>query len=204
MFELIRAGGWVMWPIVLCSIAALAIIGERLWSLRRRAVCPPGLLAQAQQWLQQNQLDEARLRLMGESSPLGRILAAGLVNRHHEREIVKEAIEDAGRHVLPELERYLRSLGTIAAISPFLGLLGTVLGMIQMFSGISAQGIGDPTLVAQGIAKALITTAAGLVVAIPAVMFYRYFRGRVDELMLDMEKEALKLVEILHGERERD
>jgi biopolymer transport protein ExbB len=204
MFELIRAGGWVMWPIVLCSVAALAIIGERLWSLRRPTVCPPGLLAQVQQWLNQNQLDEARLRLLRESSPLGRILAAGLVNRHHKREIVKEAIEDAGRHVLPELERYLRSLGTIAAISPFLGLLGTVLGMIQMFSGIGAQGIGDPTLVAQGIAKALITTAAGLVVAIPAVMFYRYFRGRVDELMLDMEQEALKLIEILHGERERD
>lgn len=204
MFELIRAGGWVMWPIVLCSVAALAIIGERLWSLRRRAVCPPTLLPQAQQWLARNELDETRVRLLRESSPLGRILAAGLVNRHHSREIIKEAIEDAGRHVVPELERYLRSLGTIAAISPFLGLLGTVLGMIQMFSGIGAQGIGDPTAVAQGIAKALITTAAGLVVAIPSVMFYRYFRGRVDELLLDMEEQALKLIEILHGERERD
>lgn len=204
MFELIRAGGWVMWPIVLCSIAALAIIGERLWSLRRHVVCPPTLLSQAQQWLARNELDEARIRLLRESSPLGRILAAGLVNRHHDREIVKEALEDAGRRVVPELERYLRSLGTIAVISPFLGLLGTVLGMIQMFSGIGAQGIGDPTLVAQGIAKALITTAAGLVVAIPSVMFYRYFRGRVDELLLDMEEQALKLIEILHGERERD
>ncbi len=204
MFELIRAGGWVMWPIVLCSITAAAIIGERLWSLRRRAVCPPTLLQQTQQWLARHELDDARIRLLRESSPLGRILAAGLVNRNHAREIIKEAIEDAGRRVVPELERYLRSLGTIAAISPFLGLLGTVLGMIQMFSGIGAQGIGDPTAVAQGIAKALITTAAGLVVAIPSVMFYRYFRGRVDELLLDMEEQALKLIEILHGERERD
>lgn len=204
MFELIQAGGWVMWPIVLCSIAALAIIGERMWSLRRRYVCPPNLLAQASRWLSSNELDETRLQLLRDSSPLGRILAAGLVNRQHDRDIIKEAIEDAGRRAVPDLERYLRTLGTVAAISPFLGLLGTVLGMIQMFSGIGAHGIGDPTMVAQGIAKALITTAAGLVVAIPSIMFYRYFRGRVDELLLDMEEQALKLIEILHGERERD
>lgn len=204
MFELIQAGGWVMWPIVLCSIVALAIIGERLWSLRRSYVCPPNLLPQASRWLDGNELDEGRLQLLRQSSPLGRILAAGLVNRHHDRDIIKEAIEDAGRRVVPDLERYLRTLGTVAAISPFLGLLGTVLGMIQMFSGIGAHGIGDPTMVAQGIAKALITTAAGLVVAIPSIMFYRYFRGRVDELLLDMEEQALKLIEILHGERERD
>ncbi|OGI43817.1 MAG: biopolymer transporter ExbB [Candidatus Muproteobacteria bacterium RIFCSPHIGHO2_01_FULL_65_16] len=204
MFELIRSGGWVMWPIILCSIAALAITGERLWSLQKKYVTPSNLLAQAQQWLARGELDEARVNLLRESSPLGRILAAGLINRDHERVIIKEAIEDAGRHVAPELERYLRPLGTIAGVSPFLGLLGTVLGMIQMFSGIGSQGVGDPSIVAGGIAQALITTAAGLTVAIPSLMFYRYFRGRVDALLLDMEQEALKLVEILHGEREKD
>jgi biopolymer transport protein ExbB len=204
MFELVRAGGWVMWPIIACSIAALAIIGERLWSLQRKYVAPPNLISQIQQWLERKQLDETRIQLLRESSPLGRILAAGLVNRNHDREIVKESIEDAGRHVVPDLDRYLNSLGTIAAISPFLGLLGTVLGMIEMFAGISAHGVGDPAVVAGGIAQALITTAAGLGVAIPSVMFYRYFRGRVNELLVDMEQQAVRLVEILHGEREED
>ncbi len=204
MFELFRAGGWVMWPILLCSVAALAIIGERLWSLQRKFVAPPNLLAQVQQWLMRKELDEARLDLLRDSSPLGRILAAGLVNRRHSRDIIKEAIEDSGRHVAPELERYLRTLGTIAAIAPFLGLLGTVLGMIEMFSGIGSRGVGDPSIVANGIAQALVATASGLGVAIPAVMFYRYFRGRVEGLLIDMEQEAIKLVEILHGERELD
>ncbi len=204
MFELFRAGGWVMWPILLCSVAALAIIGERLWSLQRKFVAPPNLLAQVQQWLMRKELDEARLDLLRDSSPLGRVLAAGLVNRRHSRDIIKEAIEDSGRHVAPELERYLRTLGTIAAIAPFLGLLGTVLGMIEMFSGIGSRGVGDPSIVANGIAQALVATASGLGVAIPAVMFYRYFRGRVEGLLIDMEQEAIKLVEILHGERERD
>jgi biopolymer transport protein ExbB len=204
MFELVRAGGWVMWPIIACSIAALAIIGERLWSLQRKYVAPPNLISQIQQWLERKQLDETRIQLLRESSPLGRILAAGLVNRNHDREIVKESIEDAGRHVVPDLDRYLNSLGTIAAISPFLGLLGTVLGMIEMFAGISAHGVGDPAVVAGGIAQALITTAAGLGVAIPSVMFYRYFRGRANELLVDMEQQAVRLVEILHGEREED
>ncbi len=204
MFELFRAGGWVMWPILLCSVAALAIIGERLWSLQRKFVAPPNLLAQVQQWLTRKELDEQRLTLLRDSSPLGRILAAGLVNRKHSRDVIKEAIEDSGRHVAPELERYLRTLGTIAAIAPFLGLLGTVLGMIEMFSGIGSRGVGDPSIVANGIAQALVATASGLGVAIPAVMFYRYFRGRVEGLLIDMEQEAIKLVEILHGERERD
>ncbi len=204
MFELFRAGGWVMWPILLCSVAALAIIGERLWSLQRKFVAPPNLLAQVQQWLTRKELDEQRLSLLRDSSPLGRVLAAGLVNRRHSRDIIKEAIEDSGRHVAPELERYLRTLGTIAAIAPFLGLLGTVLGMIEMFSGIGSRGVGDPSIVANGIAQALVATASGLGVAIPAVMFYRYFRGRVEALLIDMEQEAVKLVEILHGERERD
>jgi len=202
MFELIRAGGWVMWPIIICSVAALAIIGERFWSLQKKYVSPPELVPQVRQWLERDELDEARVNLVRDSSPLGRILAAGLINRDHDRDVIKEAVEDTGRHVSPELERYLRTLGTIATISPFLGLLGTVLGMIEMFTGIGSKGVGDPSIVAGGIAQALITTAAGLAVAIPSVMFYRYFRGKAYELLLDMEAEAMKLIEILHNERE--
>ncbi len=193
-----------MWPLILCSIAALAIIGERFWSLQKKYVAPESLLPQVRQWLVRDELDGARLQLLRESSLLGRILSAGLVNRDHEREIIKEAIEDAGRHTVPELERYLRTLGTIAAISPFLGLLGTVLGMIEMFMGIGSKGVGDPSIVASGIAQALIATASGLTVAIPSLIFYRYFRGRVNDLLVDMEQTALKLVEILQGERESD
>lgn len=204
MFELIKTGGWVMWPIILCSIAAMAIIGERFWSLQKKYITPPSLIPQVRQWLELGELDAARIELLRNSSPLGKILAAGLVNRQHEREIVREAIEDAGRHVVPELERFLNTLGTIAAISPFMGLFGTVIGMIDMFAGISSQGIGDPAVVAGGIAQALVTTAAGIAVAIPSVMAYRYLRGRVNELLLDMEQDAIKLTEILHGDREQD
>lgn len=203
MFELIKAGGLAMWPLMLFSVAALAIIGERFWSLQRKYVCPPNLIPQVQQWLERDELDKARIDLVRQSSPLGRVVAAGLVNRHHDRQIIKEAVEDAGRHVSPELERYLRTLGTIASIAPFLGLLGTVLGMIEMFSGISTRGVGDPSIVAGGISQALIATATGLAVAIPSVMFYRYFRGKVSELLLDMEQEALRFIEILQGQRER-
>ncbi|MDH4133443.1 MAG: MotA/TolQ/ExbB proton channel family protein [Gammaproteobacteria bacterium] len=203
MFELIKAGGWVMWPLILCSIAALAIIGERLWSLQRKSVMPPELLSQVQLWLDRKELDASRLTLLRESSPLGRVMAAGLVNRQHEHAILKEAIEDAGRHVVPELERYLNALGTIAAISPFLGLLGTVLGMIQMFAGIGSHGLGDPSVVANGISQALIATATGLLVAIPSLMAYRMLRGHVDDLAVEMEQEAIKLVEVLRGKREK-
>lgn len=204
MFEIIKAGGWSLWPIILCSVAALAIIGERFWSLQKKYVTPPNLLAQIKQLLERNELEPSHVAALRDSSPLGKVLAAGLVNRDHEREVVKEAIENAGRHVVPELERYLRTLGSIAAISPFLGLFGTVIGMIQMFSGIGQHGVGDPSIVAEGIAVALINTAAGLAVAIPSLLFYRYFRGRVNDLLIEMEEEAVKLVEILHGERESD
>ena len=203
MFELIKAGGWVMWPLILCSIAALAIIGERLWSLQRKNVIPPALLTQVQQWLDRKELDESRLTLLRESSPLGRVLATGLVNRKHDHAVLKEAIEDAGRHVVPELERYINALGTIAAISPFLGLLGTVLGMIQMFAGIGSHGLGDTSIVARGISQALVATAAGIVVAIPSLMAYRYLRARVDALLVEMEQEAIKLIDILRGRREK-
>jgi biopolymer transport protein ExbB len=204
VFELVKAGGWIMLPLILCSIAALAIIGERLWTLQKKFVIPPTLLSQVQQWLDRKQLDNHQLQQLRDSSPMGRVLAAGLVNRKHAREVIKEAVEDAGRHTVPELERYLNPLGTIAAISPFLGLLGTVLGMIKMFAGIGSHGLGDPSIVASGISQALIATASGLAVAIPSLMFYRYFRARVDGLLLEMEQEAIKLIEILHGQREKD
>jgi biopolymer transport protein ExbB len=203
VFELIKSGGWVMWPLILCSIAALAIIGERLWTLQKKTVIPPALLAQVQQWLERKEIDASRLTLLRDSSPLGKVLAAGLANRLHDHAVLKEAIEDAGRHVVPELERYLNTLGTIAAIAPFLGLLGTVLGMIQMFGGIGSHGLGDPSIVASGISQALVATASGLAVAIPSLMFYRFLRGRVDELTVEMEQEALKLIEILRGKREK-
>lgn len=204
MFELVKTGGWVMWPIILCSVAAMAIIGERFWSLQKKYISPPTLIEQVQQWLERKELDQARIELLIASSPLGKILAAGLINRNHDREIIKEAIEDSGRHVVPELERYLTTLGTIATITPFLGLLGTVIGMIEMFSGISAHGVGDPAVVAGGIAQALVTTATGIGIAIPSVICYRFFRGKVSELLLDMEQQAIQLIEILHGERERE
>lgn len=202
MFELVKAGGWLMLPIILCSAIALAIIAERFWSLQRKRITPKHLVAQIWHWARNKQLDEAKILQLRKGSQLGRIIAAGLVNRHHPREIMKESIEDAGRHIVPELERFLNTLGTIASITPLLGLLGTVVGMIDVFTAIIEHGVGNPAELADGISKALITTAAGLSVAIPALMFYRYFRGRVNELVLTMEQEALKLIEVLHGERE--
>lgn len=204
MFEIVKSGGWMMWPIILASIAAMAIISERLWSLQQKLVTPPDLIPTIQQWLARKELDASRIAYLRDSSPLGRVLASALLNRAHDAQVIKEAVEDTGRHVAAELERYLNTLGTIAGVSPFLGLLGTVLGMIQMFSGVGAAGIGDPALVARGIAQALITTAAGLIVAIPALMFYRYFRGRVNLILIEMEQQAIALIEILKGSREQE
>lgn len=191
-----------MVPIIICSIVALAIIGERLWALQRKRVIPKHLVAQIWQWHSMGQLGEEQINTVRKSSPLGRVLAAGLVNMSHSREIMKDSIEEIGRHEVHELERYLNSLGTIASITPLLGLLGTVIGMIKVFTVITAEGVGNPTVLSGGISEALITTAAGLSVAIPSVMFYRYFRGRVEELVVFMEAEAIKLVEVIHGDRE--
>lgn len=191
-----------MLPIIACSILALAIVLERFWSLQRRRIIPPALVVQIWQWIQAGKLDGQQIQALRSSSPLGRILAAGLINRHHPREIMKESIEETGRQVAHQLERFLNTLGTIAVITPLLGLLGTVVGMIQVFAVITDIGVGNPGELAGGISQALITTAAGISVAIPALIFHRYFRGRVDELVLEMEQEAIKLIEVLHGERE--
>ena len=198
MFEIVKAGGWLMLPIVLCSVVALAIIIERTWTLQDRRVLPEALSRQVWDWISRNELDTEHIRQLQANSPLGAILAAGLANRNREREIMKESVEDTGRHVVHELERYLGTLGTIAAISPLLGLLGTVIGMIKVFAAITAQGVGDPSTLAGGISEALITTAAGLCVAIPALIGYRYLRSRIDGLVVEMEKEAIALIEALH------
>ena len=198
------AGGIVMVPLIACSVIALAIVIERLWSLQRRRITPDNLVAQVWQWAHAGVLDEKRIQSLRAGSPLGRVLAAGLVNRDRDRVIMKESIEEVGRHVVFELGRYLNMLGTIASISPLLGLLGTVFGMIRIFSAVTQQGVSDPSILAGGIAEALITTAAGLIVAIPTLMAYRYFLRRVEGFVVAMELEALKLVEVLHGERALD
>lgn len=202
MLELVKSGGVLIWPLLLCSIISLAIIAERFWSLQKKRIISTNLVKRVWEWNKEGVLDARLIEQVRRDSPLGRVLAAGLVNREHDREVMKESIEEVGRHVAHELERFLNTLGTIASISPLLGLLGTVIGMIKVFAVITAQGVGDPSVLAEGISEALITTAVGLTVAIPSLMFYRYFRGRVDELVVTMEQEALKMVEVMHGERE--
>lgn len=204
MLELIKAGGFLMWPIMLCSVVSLAIIAERFWSLQTKRIAPKNLVAQVWQWQKSGYLDAKRISDLRNGSPLGRILAAGLVNSKYDRVIMKESIEEVGRHVVHELERFLNTLGTIAAISPLLGLLGTVIGMIKVFTVITTKGVGDPSVLAEGISVALITTATGLTVAIPSLMFYRYFHGKIDELVVTMEQEALKMVEVIQGQREQE
>lgn len=203
LYEIIRAGGWVMWPILLCSVVALAIILDRLWMLRPGRVIPTEVMTMVWNLHRQNQLDAGQLRQIQLGSPLGGVIAAGLANRAHGREAMKESIEQAGRQAVHNLERYLNTLGTIAAISPYLGLLGSVVGMIKVFSAFStAQGVSDPALLAGGISEILFATAAGLTVAIPSLMFHRYFHGRINELALRMEQEALNLLSGLDGDLE--
>ncbi len=197
MLEIVNSGGWLMLPIIICSVISAAIIIERLWTLQPRRVLPKNLSRQVWEWVSKNKLNHTHIQALHQGSPLGEILAAGLVNRHREREIIKESIEDAGRQVVHDLERFLNSLGTIAAISPLLGLLGTVIGMVKVFAAITTHGVGDPTVLAGGISEALITTAAGLTVAIPSLIGYRYLSGKVDALAVRMEKEAITMVEAL-------
>lgn len=202
MWELVKSGGWIMLPIIACSIIAVAIVAERLWTLRPSRISPPNLLAQVWRWVQGRELDANKLKELRADSPLGQILAAGLANSRHGRDVMKESIQEAGSKVVNDLERFLTPLGTIAAITPLLGLLGTVLGMIEIFSAFMGSGMANAPQLAGGIAKALITTAAGLIVAIPALFFHRYLQRRVDELVVGMEQEAVKLVEVVQGDRQ--
>jgi biopolymer transport protein ExbB len=197
MFEIVKAGGIVMVPIILCSVLAVAITLERLWTLREQRVVPAELTDKVWKAVENRALSDRQITVLQQHSPLGRVLAAGLANRHRHREVMISAIEDAGRHVVHDLERFLNVLGTIAAISPLLGLLGTVTGMIRTFKAITLAGVGNPSAMAGGIAEALITTAAGLLVAIPALVAYRYLRGRVDSLVIQMEKESIRLVQAI-------
>ncbi|MCP1617651.1 biopolymer transport protein ExbB [Pseudomonas otitidis] len=193
-----------MLPIILSSVVATAIIAERLWTLRKNRVAPPQLLGQVWRMVKDKQLNSQKLKELRASSPLGEVLAAGLANSKHGREIMKECIEEAASRVIHELERYLNTLGTIAAMGPLLGLLGTVFGMIEIFGGFMDNGMANAPALAGGIGKALITTAAGLMVAIPAVFFHRFLLRRVDELVVAMEQDAIKLVEVTQGDREVD
>ena len=197
MLEIILAGGWLMAPILLCSTLAVAIIIERFWTLRKSKVTPEGLGGMVEDWAARHELDERHLAQIRAESPLGRIYAAALINRKRSRDVIKEAVEDTGRHVVHDLERFLNTLGTIAGITPLLGLLGTVVGMIKVFSVIMVSGVGDANVLAGGISQALITTAAGLTVAIPSYFFYRFFRGMVAEYVISMEEKAISLIDCI-------
>lgn len=197
MKEIIFAGGLLMLPIVICSVVAVAIIIERFWSLRRSRVLPENLVSSTWKRLNNQQISREYIQELRAESPLGNVLAAGLMNRNGDREQLRNAIEDAGSHAAHELERYLPALGTIAAVTPLLGLLGTVVGMIRVFTNITTLGVGNPSQLAGGISQALITTAGGLAVAIPSLMFYRFFRARVDELVVGMEKESRTFLDVL-------
>jgi biopolymer transport protein ExbB len=195
MWEIVQAGGALMWPIMLCSVVAAAIILERLWTLQDRRVLPPDLMQKVWRLVEAHQINDKVILALEHNSPLGRLLAAGLKNRHRARDVLMERLEDTGRHVVHELERFLNTLGTIAGVSPLLGLLGTVTGIIKAFNAINAGGAGDPRMLSGGIAEALVATAAGLCVAIPSLIGYRYLRGRVEGIVVEMEKNALRLVD---------
>jgi biopolymer transport protein ExbB len=197
---LIQAAGWPIWPLLAASVIALALIFERLYSLRQSVVAPPGLVDQVLAEFRQTGATPELLAKTARRAPLGRLLAAGLANVKSPRPVMKEAIEEVGRVVIHELERFLTTLGTIAAMAPLMGLFGTVVGMIEIF-GSQSSGGSNPIQLAHGISIALYNTAFGLVVAIPAMIFYRHFRAKVDELVVEMEQQATKLVDVAHGDR---
>ena len=199
MWEIVRAGGPLMWPIIFCSIVAAAIVLERLWTLQDRRVLPRELPQKVWQLIESGQVTDKVIAALEQHSPLGRLLAAGLANRHRPHDILMERLEDAGRHVVYELERFLNTLGTIAGISPLLGLLGTVTGIIRAFDAIQSSSMGDPRALSGGIAEALVCTAAGLCVAIPALISYRYLRGKVEGIVVEMEKHAMRMADALEA-----
>lgn len=199
MLEILQAGGWVMWPIIGCSVISMAIILERFWSLQPRLVIPRDLVAKVWQQYSNGGLSQQHIESVRDASPLGKVLAAGLYSLNQSREIMKERVEDAGRHVVHELEHNLNALGTIATIAPLLGLLGSVTGLMQVFNAVTEHGVGNPQALAGGISEIMIATAAGLAVAIPSVIFYRFFQRRVDELAVVIEQEVIKLIDAAHA-----
>ena len=203
MLELVKAGGWPMIPLLLLGVLALAIVVERFWSLRRKEILPPGLGEEVRAWAGRGQLEPAHIESLRRNSPLGELLAAALDVRNKPRDQIRERIEDTGRHVVHRMEKFLNALGSIASAGPLLGLLGTVVGMIQMFLGIQDSGVGDVNALAGGIGKALVCAAAGMIVAIPALLFHRYFRGKVTGYVMEMEKEATALVDALEARHPR-
>jgi biopolymer transport protein ExbB len=200
VWSLIQAAGWPIWPLIIASIVALALIFERLYSLRQSVVAPAGLVDRVLADYRQTGATPELLAKTAERGPLGRILAAGLANVKAPRPVMREAIEEVGRVVTHDLERYLTTLGTIAAMSPLMGLFGTVVGMIEIFGSQGTTG-SNPIQLAQGISIALYNTAMGLIVAIPSMIFYRHFRARVEALVVEMEQQAIKLVDFAHGDR---
>lgn len=200
MWQIILAAGWPIWPLIIASVVALAIIGERFFALRNNIVAPNNLLPEVQTWLAKGGITKDTIQRLEQHSPLGQIFAAALNNSNGSRDITKEAVEEAGRAVAHHLEKYLSTLGTIATVAPLLGLLGTVIGMVELFGAFTNTG-HDIAQFARGISVALYNTAAGIVVAVPAMIAYRYFRSKVDGLLVDMEQQAIKLVEVMHGER---
>lgn len=200
MLSIIEQAGWPIWPLIIASVISLGIIGERLWSLRSSLIAPKNLLPEVLQELQQKGVTPDMLNRLAQGSPLARVFGAALRNANSTREIMKEAIEEEGRAVSHELERFLTSLGTIATAAPLWGLFGTVIGMVEIFASLKVVG-GNPADLAHGISIALYNTATGLIVAIPSLVFYRHFRAQIDSLIVEMEQQAVKLVEVLHGER---
>ncbi len=202
MLAIIEAAGWPIWPIILASLIAVALIIERFLSLRQNVVAPKDLLSKVVDEYKRTGVNNEMLSKLSEHSPLGRVFAAGLKNVASKREIMKESIEEEGHSVTHELDRFLTTLGTIATMSPLLGLLGTIIGMIEIFGAQqTVGGVANPAQLAHGISVALYNAAFGIIVAIPSLIFYRHFRNKVETLVVDMEKQAIKLVEIVHGER---
>lgn len=201
VIEIIKAAGWPIWPIIFCSIVSLAIIVERFYSLRREAVVPKHLLAETINKLKTVGASQDLMSATEKSSPLGQVFVAGLKNLENSKEAMKEAIEEAGLEVAQEMERYLTTLGTIATMAPLLGLLGTIIGMIEIFGVSTSTGVTDPAQLAHGISIALYNAAFGIIVAVPSLVFYRHFRSTVDSLIVQMEIQAVKLVEMTHGNR---
>lgn len=201
MWEIIQAAGWPIWPLIFASVVAVAIVVERFWTLRADSIAPKTLLSEVSRMVANGGITREACTKLVQHSLLGEIFASALLNANNSREVIKESVEESGRVVVHKLERYMNTLGTIATVAPLLGLLGTVIGMVELFGAFTSTG-HDVARFARGISVALYNTAGGIIVAVPAMIFHRYFRGKIDSFIVDMEQQAIKLVEIIHGERQ--